>query len=91
MTRTQEETEAIITKANNLFEKASKELLSKKIPPSLQYALSYVRAGIGMTNIPAIHAQLLYSLTNMNYWRGGTAIQWKEEARSLIKIIERRF
>jgi len=47
---------------------------------SLNYCISYAKAGLLMTG-HALHDQILYVLVNMTNWRGDTA----EKVRTILK------
>jgi hypothetical protein len=54
---------------------------------ALDYCMGYAQAGLNMNDPAEIHAQALYMLSNMSYWRGEMA----KTVKSSLKEITAKF
>lgn len=62
------------------FDECCNAIIKNRHEKSLNYAVNYARAGLGMTGQEA-KVQALYILYNMTYWRGETAKAVRESLK----------
>ena len=67
------------------FHQVCQDIVDNQALPSLNYAVNYAKAGLGMTACELCRVQAMYIVSNITHWRGDMAKKDRVTLKDLIK------